>query len=463
MHFYGWPTALANRFSLPTVAMLLAAGIATAQVEDQLEYNFLGAGARANGMGDAFIAVADDATAIFWNPAGLFLLDQPETSFGFQFASEKVEQERRRQMLLFASDEPGGSVGLNFASFVFPKRFGQRKFVFAFAMQRAFDFKNEFLEIEARVPFVLDQERSSGGPFSYSGGVAFSPLQGLMLGLSLSLYRGGAEISSNQIVTLDDGIVTSLSGSSRFPVDGTSVGMGALYDFQSRGGPPMRLGFKFVPGFNLSGRIDTDLAFRIVDLQGIATEETTLPDFDYVLDFPLDLGIGLAWNPRRDLLVAADFEHRRFRDSALRVFGAPDVNLDEDGNLTIQTVDEVNVLSDSGADLNQWRVGFEWSWVNELTVIPIRVGAKNLPQVSAHERRFVDPEDGEITTSFDNQVVGTAVTAEVGFVTDAFVFDLSMEYGGWRQEVFRFDSEGTDFQESKTRSLALKTSLVIYF
>ena len=463
MHFYGWPTALANRFSLPTVAMLLAAGIATAQVEDQLEYNFLGAGARANGMGDAFIAVADDATAIFWNPAGLFLLDQPETSFGFQFASEKVEQERRRQMLLFASDEPGGSVGLNFASFVFPKRFGQRKFVFAFAMQRAFDFKNEFLEIEARVPFVLDQERSSGGPFSYSGGVAFSPLQGLMLGLSLSLYRGGAEISSNQIVTLDDGIVTSLSGSSRFPVDGTSVGMGALYDFQSRGGPPMRLGFKFVPGFNLSGRIDTDLAFRIVDLQGIATEETTLPDFDYVLDFPLDLGIGLAWNPRRDLLVAADFEHRRFRDSALRVFGAPDVNLDEDGNLTIQTVDEVNVLSDSGADLNQWRVGFEWSWVNELTVIPIRVGAKNLPQVSAHERRFVDPEDGEITTSFDNQVVGTAVTAGVGFVTDAFVFDLSMEYGGWRQEVFRFDSEGTDFQESKTRSLALKTSLVIYF
>ena len=122
MRSYGGPTALASRFSLPTVAMLLAAGIATAQVEDQLEYNFLGAGARANGMGDAFIAVADDATAIFWNPAGLYLLDQPETSFGFQFVSETVEQERRRQMLLFASDDPGGSVGLNFASFVFPRR-----------------------------------------------------------------------------------------------------------------------------------------------------------------------------------------------------------------------------------------------------------------------------------------------------------------------------------------------------
>ena len=284
-----------------------------------------------------------------------------------------------------------------------------------------------------------------------------------MLGLSVSLYRGGAETSGTQIVTLGDGFVGSLSGSSRIPVDGTSVGMGALYDFQSRGGPPLRLRFKFVPGFDLSGRIDTDLAIRIDDSQGIVIKETTPADYDYVLDFPLDLRIGLAWNPRRDLLIAADFEHRRFRDSALRVFGAPDVNADEDGNLTIQRMDDVNILSDSGADLNQWRVGFEWSWVNELTVIPIRVGAKNLPQVSAHERRFVDPEDGEITTSFNNQVVGTAVTAGVGFVTDAFVFDLSMEYGRWRQEVFRFDSEGTDFQESKTRRLALKTSLVIYF
>ncbi len=284
-----------------------------------------------------------------------------------------------------------------------------------------------------------------------------------MLGMSVSLYRGGADVAGNQIVSLGDGLVASLSGSSRIPVDGTSVGMGALYDFQSRGGPPLRLGFKFVPGFDLSGGIGTDLAAQFVDLQGIAIEQTIRFDYDYVLDFPLDLGIGLAWNPRRDLLIAADFEHRRFRDAAVRTFGSPHVNVDEDFNLTIQRVDEVNTLSDSGADLNQWRVGFEWSWVNGLTVIPIRVGAKNLPQVSSHERRFVDPEDGELTTSFDDQVVGTALTAGVGFVTDAFVLDLSMEYGGWRQQVIRFDSEGTDFQESKTRRLALKTSLVIYF
>lgn len=41
----------------------------------------MGVGARALGMGSAFIAVADDATAAFWNPAGLALLETSEASF----------------------------------------------------------------------------------------------------------------------------------------------------------------------------------------------------------------------------------------------------------------------------------------------------------------------------------------------------------------------------------------------
>jgi hypothetical protein len=41
------------------------AGTSTAQ------FLKLGAGARASGMGDAFVGVVDDASAIYWNPAGL--------------------------------------------------------------------------------------------------------------------------------------------------------------------------------------------------------------------------------------------------------------------------------------------------------------------------------------------------------------------------------------------------------
>lgn len=43
-------------------------------------YPFLkiGVGARAYGMGEAFTALSDDASAIYWNPAGLAQLHQPE-------------------------------------------------------------------------------------------------------------------------------------------------------------------------------------------------------------------------------------------------------------------------------------------------------------------------------------------------------------------------------------------------
>jgi hypothetical protein len=42
--------------------------------------NPVGSGARALGMGGAFIAVADDATAASWNPSGLIQLERPELS-----------------------------------------------------------------------------------------------------------------------------------------------------------------------------------------------------------------------------------------------------------------------------------------------------------------------------------------------------------------------------------------------
>ena len=44
------------------------------------DWNFTGVGARAAGMGGAFIGVADDATAVIWNPGGLTQLYRPEAS-----------------------------------------------------------------------------------------------------------------------------------------------------------------------------------------------------------------------------------------------------------------------------------------------------------------------------------------------------------------------------------------------
>ncbi len=45
------------------------------------EFLNLGAGARPLGMGGSFVAIADDATAAYWNPAGLGGLDRTEITF----------------------------------------------------------------------------------------------------------------------------------------------------------------------------------------------------------------------------------------------------------------------------------------------------------------------------------------------------------------------------------------------
>ena len=57
------------------VLVLLIAGPARAA------FNDIVTGARPQGMGGAFVAVADDANALYWNPAGLTQLDSAEATF----------------------------------------------------------------------------------------------------------------------------------------------------------------------------------------------------------------------------------------------------------------------------------------------------------------------------------------------------------------------------------------------
>lgn len=73
----------------------------------------IGAGARSQGMGGAFVAIADDASAIYWNPAGLYQLegrsitgtslDIMQTGIFYNYAS-------------FAQPTRWGAVGLSWSS-----------------------------------------------------------------------------------------------------------------------------------------------------------------------------------------------------------------------------------------------------------------------------------------------------------------------------------------------------------
>jgi len=61
-----------------TVALLLASAPAHAIDKYAAEFLNIGVGARALGMGGAFTALADDPTAVYWNPAGLVFARGPQ-------------------------------------------------------------------------------------------------------------------------------------------------------------------------------------------------------------------------------------------------------------------------------------------------------------------------------------------------------------------------------------------------
>ncbi len=102
-----------------------------------------GSGARALGQAGAFTAVADDATAASWNPAGLTQLEKPEFSVVYRFSRREDVHDSRSRALLTDRDRYS-SHELNYVSAVYPFRLNGRNAVFSLNYQEAYDFTHTF-------------------------------------------------------------------------------------------------------------------------------------------------------------------------------------------------------------------------------------------------------------------------------------------------------------------------------
>lgn len=162
--------------------------------------NTVGSGARALGMGSAFIAIADDATAASWNPGGLTQLEVPEISivYAWKWQSERFssvshpELEGRYELDL---DE------LNYASIVYPlpRTLRGRNIVVSLNYQRKLDFGRsldfQFRDITAfsggnrfsrRLTIDYQQE---GSLSAISPAIGFELTQRLSLGVVWNYYN----------------------------------------------------------------------------------------------------------------------------------------------------------------------------------------------------------------------------------------------------------------------------------
>ncbi|KPA14184.1 hypothetical protein MHK_005608, partial [Candidatus Magnetomorum sp. HK-1] len=126
---------------------LMNANILFASSPTRIEYPsspaYIGSGARALGMGGAFIGVADDATAAEWNPSGLVDLDRSEISIVGMFV-HRIEDNT-----LNVSPESNGPQTIstfcsNYLSIASPFLIGETKMVFSLNYQKRYDFNKKW-------------------------------------------------------------------------------------------------------------------------------------------------------------------------------------------------------------------------------------------------------------------------------------------------------------------------------
>jgi hypothetical protein len=93
-----------------SMVLSLAIGNASGNGTTGAQFLRIGVGARACAMGEAYAAIADDPTAIFWNPAGIAQLERKEIVFDQNFWLLDITH----QYLAFTSPMAKGNIGASF-------------------------------------------------------------------------------------------------------------------------------------------------------------------------------------------------------------------------------------------------------------------------------------------------------------------------------------------------------------
>jgi long-subunit fatty acid transport protein len=271
-------------------------------------------------MGGAFIAVADDATAASWNPAGLAQLETPEISIvGAQgFTSENFTSPSN-PVANTRSHESESSI--NYLSASYPFNFQGKNLVFSLNYQRLYEFKRHLdynLAISTPPPLALvsRQTRSyeQDGFLSALGlacGIQITP--SVSFGATLNLWTGGLgwrsgweeNYTRHSVTTLgltkniEDYNITDKYSDPR----GVNMNFGILW----KAGTHLTIGAVLKTPF--SAKFDHEYKDDWIQRDGLGNVKSSAHVYvsDQVeLRMPLSYGIGLAWRFSDRLTIDMD-------------------------------------------------------------------------------------------------------------------------------------------------------------
>ncbi len=180
---------------LVIATLLVIAPVVMAQHEELTVGNRFGVGARAMGMGGAFCGVADDFTAIHWNPAGLAQQKKFELSGELSHIQLDTDIDFFKEPTKSASES---TTRPNFLGIVYPIPVYQGGAAIAFGVNRVQNFDAR-LKRQGRVSsddlnfsglFITDQKSNSGSIYAWSFGGAVYISPNISLGGSFVFLTG---------------------------------------------------------------------------------------------------------------------------------------------------------------------------------------------------------------------------------------------------------------------------------
>jgi len=339
----------------------------------------VGSGARAFGMGGAFLARADDATAASWNPAGLSYLRRTEVSVvgvhnDFLQKIPKVNEVGVPAENVETRDQLRGTLA-DFIGVAYPLRIKERTGAIQLSYQRSFSFTGT-RRSEGPVGvrgFTSDGEKVLPTEFTVDGEGGFDSLSlssgfevhpRLRLGASFNRWINGFSQTVDRPNAQTGGYRRIASS---WDISGTNFNLGALFIPT----PRLNLGAVFKTPFGANVRLSKtreDQTNRADPQTGERPPADTnqFASDDVEIRFPAVYGFGASFRASNTLTISADFTRTEWSKSTIDGFfslprGSSSPNtlntVDRYGTLPFPAVEE----GEHGqADTNQWRAGAEW-------------------------------------------------------------------------------------------------------
>ncbi len=385
------------------------------EVFSQFQFNFITPGARATALGGAFIGLADDATAVESNPAGLTILTNPELSLEFKHIAYTVEQMYSNPPVpenvnpvtgvaesdIIRYDFSDVVESVPFVSVVYP----YKRFVFSLYRQELVKYKSSYQTSPLPIgitgtPYALLPVDASVdlAVTNYGIGAAIQLFEGLSL--AVSPRRAEMKMMSHSSRFLSpETFVTDFSNADvfhSFEVDdeaiGYSMNVGVLWKLH----PKISIGavYKSGPTFTVTGTLILTEAF--MNRQGYGYEVYDPDVTKFTLKVPDSFGAGIAFRATDFLTFTFDVIHIQYKDLLEDFDISADPRLFSEDNFTVANGTEIHAGAEYILTPGERYLAIRAGIYNDPDHIIRFTGTTNEPEVDIFERILFPGGDEQI-------------------------------------------------------------------